>query len=161
MHRKEALAVVKGIHQFHVYLYGHCFTVSTDHAALKWLLDFCYPEGQVTRWLQQLQEYDFEIQYCPGKSHSNADILSRCPCQSQSCRHCDRMESKEHTTLQIDETSDTVKQSSMASGATARTHSMCRLSVWTLSHPCNKKDSWNPQTKCLQYRSRTRTLARY
>ena len=105
--RKELLAVVKGIHQFHVYLYGHRFTIRTDHAALKWLLNFRYPEGQVARWLQQLQEYDFEIQHRPGKSHSNAYTLSRHPCLSQSCRHCDRMESKEHTTLQIDQTSDT------------------------------------------------------
>ena len=99
--RKELLAMVKGIHQFHVYLYGHCFTVRTDHAALKWLLSFCYPEGQVARWLQQLQECDFEIQHRPGKSHSNADVLSRHPCLSQSCRHCDRMESKETFQLRI------------------------------------------------------------
>ena len=118
--RKEFLAVVKGIHQFHVYLYGRRFTIRTDHAALKWLLNFRYPEGQVARWLQQLQEYDFKIQHCPGKSHSNADTLSRRPCPSQSCRHCDRMESKEHTALQIDQTSDTVKKSSMASGAIAQ-----------------------------------------
>ena len=117
--RKEVLAVVKGIHQFHVYLYGCRFTIRTDHTALKWLLNFRYPEGQVARWLQQLQEYDFEIQHRPGKSHSNADTLSRRPCLSQSCRHCDRMESKEHTALQINQTSDTVKKSSMTSGAIA------------------------------------------
>ena len=89
--RKELLAVVKGIHQFHVYLYEHHFTVCTDHAALRWLLNLRHPEGQVARWLQQLQEYDFEIQHRPGKSHSNADTLSRRPCLSQYCRHCDRM----------------------------------------------------------------------
>ena len=86
-------------------LYGHRFTIRTDHAALKWLLNFRYPEGQVARWFQQLQEYDFKIQHRPGKSHSNADTCR--PCLSQSCRHCDRMESKEHTALQIDQTSDT------------------------------------------------------
>ena len=58
--RKELLAVVKGIRQFHVYLYGHHFTIRTDHAALRWLLNFRYPEGQVARWLQQLQEYDLQ-----------------------------------------------------------------------------------------------------
>lgn len=117
--RKKLLVVVKGIHQFHVYLYGHHFSVRTDHAALRWLLNFCHPEGQVARWLQQLQEYDFEIQYRPGKSHSNADTLSRRPCLSQYCRHCDRMESKEHAALQTEETSNTVKRGSMISAATA------------------------------------------
>ena len=33
--RNELLALVKGMHQIHVYLYGHYFTVHTDHAALK------------------------------------------------------------------------------------------------------------------------------
>ena len=158
--RKELLAVVKGTHQFHVYLYGHHFTIRTDHAALKWLLNFRYPEGQVARWLQQLKEYDFEIQHHPGKSHSNADTLSRRPCLSQSCRHCDRMESKGHTALQIDQTSDTVKESSMRSGAIVPDCSMCQLSVWTLSHPYNKEDSWNLQLKCRQHKNKTQTLAR-
>lgn len=97
--RRELLAVIKGIRQFHVYLYGHHFTIRTDHAALRWLLNFRNPEGQVARWLQQLQEYDFVIEHRPGISHTNADALSRRPCLSQSCRHCDRMESKEHTVL--------------------------------------------------------------
>ena len=95
--RKELLAVVKGIHQrntpippihqFHVYLYGHCFTIRTDHAVLKWILNFRYPEGQVARWLQQLQEYDFEIQHYPGKSHSNADTLSQTSSLPESVLH--------------------------------------------------------------------------
>ncbi|GBN70607.1 hypothetical protein AVEN_61473-1, partial [Araneus ventricosus] len=34
------------------------------------------PEGQIARWIQRLQEYDFEIQHRKGTSHGNADALS-------------------------------------------------------------------------------------
>ncbi|GBN18478.1 hypothetical protein AVEN_206311-1, partial [Araneus ventricosus] len=45
------------------------------------------PEGQIARWIQRLQEYDFEIQHRKGTSHGNADALSRRPCK-ESCKQC-------------------------------------------------------------------------
>ena len=60
--KRELLAVVKPIRRFHPYLHGRPFTVRTDHAALRWLLKFKYPEEQIARWLQELQEYDFVVQ---------------------------------------------------------------------------------------------------
>ncbi|KAG1946509.1 thy-1 membrane glycoprotein [Pimephales promelas] len=42
------------------YLLGTRFTLRTDHASLTWMLNFRQPEGQVARWLEILQEYDFE-----------------------------------------------------------------------------------------------------
>ena len=35
------------------------------------------PEGQLARWLEQLQEYDFVVIHRRGSSHGNADALSR------------------------------------------------------------------------------------
>ena len=52
--RKELLAVVKAVKHFHPYLYGRSFVLQTDHAALRWLLSFCLPEGQIARWLERL-----------------------------------------------------------------------------------------------------------
>ncbi|GBN56012.1 Retrovirus-related Pol polyprotein from transposon opus [Araneus ventricosus] len=49
--------------------------------------------GQVARWIQRLQEYDFEIQHHKGTSHGNADALSRRPCK-ESCKHCMNAEKK-------------------------------------------------------------------
>lgn len=45
--RRELLAVVSSVKQFHHYLYGHHFLVRSDHDALRWLLNFKNPEGQV------------------------------------------------------------------------------------------------------------------
>ncbi|GBM80129.1 Retrovirus-related Pol polyprotein from transposon 297 [Araneus ventricosus] len=91
--RKELLAIVKSIEHFHHYLYGQKFLLRTDHASLRWLLNFKEPEGQIARWIQRLQEYDFEIQHRKGTSHGNADALSRRPC-GESCKHCSNAEKK-------------------------------------------------------------------
>ncbi|UYV73793.1 K02A2.6-like [Cordylochernes scorpioides] len=99
--RRELLAIVKSIEHFHHYLYGQKFLLRTDHAALRWLLNFKSPEGQLARWIQRLQEYDMEIQHRKGKSHGNADALSRRPCPVN-CKHCSKAETQaEHNIRQL------------------------------------------------------------
>nr|VZI23851.1 unnamed protein product [Spirometra erinaceieuropaei] len=39
-------------------------------------------EGQLARWQELLQEFDFPCQYRPGHQHANADALSRCPSEA-------------------------------------------------------------------------------
>ena len=92
--RKELLAVVSFVQHFRPYLLGRRFTLRTDHGSLTWLSQFKEPEGQLARWLERLQEFDFEIRHRPGKKHQNADALSRIPCSQ-----CGR-ESHEDTNLQ-------------------------------------------------------------
>ncbi|UYV83760.1 K02A2.6-like, partial [Cordylochernes scorpioides] len=91
--RRELLAIVKSTEHFYHYLYGQKFLLRTDHAALRWLLNFKSPEGQLARWIQRLQEYDMEIQHRKGKSHGNADALSRRPCPVN-CKHCSKAETQ-------------------------------------------------------------------
>jgi hypothetical protein len=92
--RKELLAVVKAIEHFNYYLYGQKLRIRTDHSALQWLMNFREPQGQVARWLEKLQVYDFEVEHRSGVSHRNADALSRRPCCDVSCKHCARYEKK-------------------------------------------------------------------
>lgn len=94
--RRELLAIVSSLKNFHHYLYGRHFLVRTDHGALRWLLNFKNPEGQMARWFEELASYDFEIQHRAGKSHNNADALRRRPCIEQHCSHCLRTEHKEN-----------------------------------------------------------------
>ncbi|GBM84332.1 hypothetical protein AVEN_99912-1 [Araneus ventricosus] len=51
------------------------------------------PEGQIARWIQRLQEYDFEIQHLKGTSQGNVDALSRRPFK-ESIKHCANAEKK-------------------------------------------------------------------
>ena len=78
--RRELLAVVTFIHHFRPHLLGQRFSLRTDHGSLTWLANFKEPEGQLARWLERLQEYDFSITHRPGRKHLNADALSRRPC---------------------------------------------------------------------------------
>ena len=88
--RKEMLAVVHFVRYFRPYLYGRRFKLRTDHGALKWLFGFRDPVGQVARWLQLLAEFDFEIEHRPGRCHTNADAMSRIPCNQ--CHYADSSE---------------------------------------------------------------------
>ena len=72
--RKELLAVVTFLHHFHQYLIGAPFVIWTDHGALTWLQNFKSPEGQLARWLEKLQEYQFTIVHRPGLRHNNAHV---------------------------------------------------------------------------------------
>ena len=85
--RKELLAVVEFVHHFRQYLLGREFTLRTDHGSLVWIRNFKEPEGQLARWLERLQEYNFTVVHRQGLRHCNADALSRVP-----CRQCGRDE---------------------------------------------------------------------
>ena len=78
--RRELLAVVFFTRQFRPYLAGRHFTLRTDHGSLTWLRNFKEPEGQLARWLERLQEFDFDTVHRRGRKHTNADALSRLPC---------------------------------------------------------------------------------
>jgi hypothetical protein len=79
---RECLAVLWAIAKFRKYLLGRRFTVFTDHHSLKWLLSTTNLSGRLARWSLTLQEYNMDIQHRPGRSHSNADALSRLPIAS-------------------------------------------------------------------------------
>ena len=55
----------------------------TDHGSLTWLQSFKDSEGQLARWLEKLQQFSFNIVHRQGKSHRNADGLSRLPCSQR------------------------------------------------------------------------------
>ena len=84
--RRELLAIIDSVKHFHHYLYGSKVVVRTDHGALSWLFRFKNPEGQLARWLEILSVYDLAVQFRPGRMNSNADGLSRLPCDT--CSHC-------------------------------------------------------------------------
>ena len=65
--RLELLAVIDSIKHFHHYLYGNNFLIRTDHSALNWIKRFKTPEGQLARWIESLETYDYTIQHRAGK----------------------------------------------------------------------------------------------
>ncbi|XP_063333353.1 uncharacterized protein LOC134629763 [Pelmatolapia mariae] len=100
--RRELLAVVAGVRHFKYYLCGTSFVIRTDHAALQWLMSFREPEGQVARWLEELQAFNFTVEHRAGTHHSNADALSRRPCAAAGCRYCEKREETEQELTTMD-----------------------------------------------------------
>ena len=78
--RRELLAAVYFVKYFRHYLTGKHFILRTDHASLRWIRSFKEPEGQLARWIEVLDTYDFTLQHRPGVKHINADAMSRGPC---------------------------------------------------------------------------------
>jgi len=76
---KECLAIVWTIRKLKPYVEGYLFKVVTDHMALKWLNIIESPSGRITRWVLELQQYDFEIAYRKGQLNVVSDSLSRQP----------------------------------------------------------------------------------
>jgi len=93
--RRELLAIVDSLKFFRHYLLGRKFLIRMDHASLKWLMSFRELEGQLARWLERLQQFDFEVIHRKGLSHKNADGLSRRMCETENCQYCVRVEKKD------------------------------------------------------------------
>ena len=76
---QELLAIVYAVQKFKVYLLGQKFKIDTDHKALKWLLSQNDTEGRIARWVNILQQYQFEVCHIKGKDNAVPDALSRRP----------------------------------------------------------------------------------
>ena len=76
-HDLELLAVAHALKLWRHYLLGSPFKIKTGHKSLKWI--FTQPELNMHQhqWLELLHEYDFTIEYQPGKENVVADALSR------------------------------------------------------------------------------------
>ncbi|MBW0482672.1 hypothetical protein O181_022387 [Austropuccinia psidii MF-1] len=77
----ECLCLVWALEKLHYYLEGAIFEVYTDCTALKSLLNMKTTNRHILRWQKAIQEYrgNMTIIYNKGKSHTNADGLSRWP----------------------------------------------------------------------------------
>ncbi|MBW0584571.1 hypothetical protein O181_124286 [Austropuccinia psidii MF-1] len=77
----ECLCLVWALEKHHYYLEGAVFEVYTDFTSLKCLLNMKTTNRHMLRWQISIQEYRGNITIInkEGKSHTNADILSRWP----------------------------------------------------------------------------------
>ena len=73
----ELYALLESCKHFREYLIARPFTWRTDHKPLQH--EQRNPSRTVTRWINELKEYDFTTEYIRGANNRAADALSRCP----------------------------------------------------------------------------------
>ena len=81
---KEGLSCVFGIKRFYSYLFGHPFTLITDHKPLLGLLDGQKPtspqaSARIRRWSLYMSQFEYTMKFRNTTAHTNADALSRLP----------------------------------------------------------------------------------
>jgi RNase H-like domain found in reverse transcriptase len=77
VHERELLAIVYALREWRPYLHGSRFVIKTDHHPLRYLDTQTNLSKRQMRWMETLQEYDYEIVYVQGKFNVVADALSR------------------------------------------------------------------------------------
>lgn len=75
---KELLAILFAARKFNQYIYGKPVMVQSDHKAVENIMQkqLCKAPARLQRMLLQLQKYDLNIAYTPGKHMYIADMLS-------------------------------------------------------------------------------------
>ena len=76
-HDLELGAVVFALKCWRHYLLGERFEVYSDHKSLKYIFTQRDLNMRQRRWMEYLEQYDFDLQYHPGKANVVADALSR------------------------------------------------------------------------------------
>ena len=73
----ECLAIIFSIDKFRPYLFGPKFIIESDHCALCFIPKVRNPSTRIYQWSALIQGYEYEVRYSSGKTHSDADCLSR------------------------------------------------------------------------------------
>jgi transposase InsO family protein len=84
---REALSIVWGVTKMHKFLFGRQFTLVTDHRPLTYIFGEkshlpTVVSSRLSRWAVLLAQYQYNIVYKRGSTHSNADYFSRLPAPS-------------------------------------------------------------------------------
>ena len=76
-HDLELVAVVFALKLWRHYLYGESFEVFSVHKSLKYIFYQKDINARQRRLMETLEDFDFMLQYHPGKANVVADALSR------------------------------------------------------------------------------------
>jgi len=76
-YERELIGLVQAVRHWRPYLWGCHFLVRTDHYSPKFLLDQRLSTVPQPQWISKLFDFDFSVEYRPGRLNTVADALSR------------------------------------------------------------------------------------
>ncbi|GBG87010.1 hypothetical protein CBR_g44464 [Chara braunii] len=76
-YERELYALRQALEHLKHYLLGRHFKVYSDHETLRWLKTQAKMTPKLTRWVAEIDQYDFELKPVKGKYNVVADALSR------------------------------------------------------------------------------------
>ena len=85
----ECWAAISACRRFNTYIKGAPkLILRSDHKPLQWLRNQKDPRGKFSRWMMELEQYNYQFEYKPGVENLGADALSRidigkCPSDSE------------------------------------------------------------------------------
>lgn len=71
------LAMVFSVKKFCHYLICNPIVIFKDHMAIKYLVNKAELNKRLARWILLLKEFDYTVEYKPGRMHLQVDHLSR------------------------------------------------------------------------------------
>ena len=74
---RECLAMVFSVKKFSHYLICNPVLFFVDRMVIKYLVNKPDLSGKLARWILLLEEFDYIVEYKPGRIHLQADNLSR------------------------------------------------------------------------------------
>lgn len=80
---QECLAIIYCLNKVRHIVLGNHVVIFTDHKALTFLKTCKLLSPRLTRWILSLNEYNYSIYHCSGKSNIVADTLSRIRCDGE------------------------------------------------------------------------------
>ncbi|GBG67159.1 hypothetical protein CBR_g81584 [Chara braunii] len=78
-YEKELYAVYKALTHWRHSLLGRFFILRTDRQTLRWMRTQPVLSNALKRWIEVIEQYDFDLQYLKGEYNKVADALSRRP----------------------------------------------------------------------------------
>ena len=74
---RELLSILHALRTWRCFIDGRHYTVFSDHHPLKYFRSKTKPTPRLTRWIAEIELYDPDIQYKPGRENHIPDLLSR------------------------------------------------------------------------------------
>ena len=74
---KELRSIIWALQKFRTYLKGARIIKPTDHMVLTFLKTCEFVKARLELWILAIQDYNIEVEYCPGRENVEADMLRR------------------------------------------------------------------------------------